>query len=109
MQVYNLNACFNHGISHLNKGHSPQMISQCHRRLLHPKCMHFQKYLEVNNFKVRQHQTSRINRHCRKQWFTKCFDGVEIHGAHGFLLLQFLKDQVNDVNCHYGGSLEGKY
>ncbi|XP_028801622.1 12-oxophytodienoate reductase 1-like [Neltuma alba] len=36
------------------------------------------------------------------------FDGVEIHGAHGFLLDQFMKDQVNDRMDEYGGSLENR-
>ncbi|GAB2225368.1 hypothetical protein Droror1_Dr00006160 [Drosera rotundifolia] len=36
------------------------------------------------------------------------FDGVEIHGAHGYLLEQFMKDSVNDRTDRYGGSLENR-
>ncbi|XP_021842702.1 putative 12-oxophytodienoate reductase 11 isoform X1 [Spinacia oleracea] len=36
------------------------------------------------------------------------FDGVELHGAHGYLIDQFMKDQVNDRTDHYGGSLENR-
>ncbi|KAM1180931.1 hypothetical protein ACFX15_019390 [Malus domestica] len=36
------------------------------------------------------------------------FDGVEIHGAHGHLIDQYLKDQVNDRTDQCGVSLENR-
>ncbi|MBM1118007.1 MAG: alkene reductase [Klebsiella michiganensis] len=36
------------------------------------------------------------------------FDGVEIHGANGYLLEQFLKDGANQRTDKYGGSVENR-
>ncbi|MBK8014996.1 MAG: alkene reductase [Deltaproteobacteria bacterium] len=36
------------------------------------------------------------------------FDGVEIHGANGYLLDQFLQDSVNRRDDRYGGTLENR-
>lgn len=36
------------------------------------------------------------------------FDGVEVHGANGYLLDQFLQDSTNQRSDQYGGSIENR-
>ena len=36
------------------------------------------------------------------------FDGVEVHGAHGYILAQFISPGVNQRTDRYGGSLENR-
>lgn len=36
------------------------------------------------------------------------FDGVEVHGANGYLVEQFLRDSANDRTDRYGGSIENR-
>jgi len=36
------------------------------------------------------------------------FDGIEVHGANGYLVEQFLRDSCNDRTDRYGGSIENR-
>ncbi|MFD1063904.1 NADH:flavin oxidoreductase [Winogradskyella litorisediminis] len=36
------------------------------------------------------------------------YDGAEVHGAHGYILTQFLSAEINKRNDQYGGSLENR-
>jgi N-ethylmaleimide reductase len=46
--------------------------------------------------------------HAAKQAHAAGFDGVEVHGANGYLLDQFLHDGSNTRNDQYGGSFENR-
>lgn len=37
------------------------------------------------------------------------FDGVELHGAHGYILCQFFSDEINVRNDEYGGNVENRW
>lgn len=36
------------------------------------------------------------------------YDGVEVHGAHGYILTQFISSTINNRTDQYGGSLENR-
>ncbi|GAB4557527.1 MAG: alkene reductase [Rhizobacter sp.] len=47
-------------------------------------------------------------RQAARNAITAGFDGVEVHGANGYLLDQFLRDSINDRTDAYGGSIENR-
>ena len=46
--------------------------------------------------------------HAARNAIAAGFDGVEVHGANGYLLEQFLRDSINDRTDRYGGSMENR-
>jgi N-ethylmaleimide reductase len=47
-------------------------------------------------------------RHASMRALDAGFDGVELHGAHGYLLDAFLRDETNHRTDAYGGSIENR-
>jgi N-ethylmaleimide reductase len=47
-------------------------------------------------------------RHAARCAMEAGFDGVEVHGANGYLLDQFLRDSINDRTDAYGGSVANR-
>jgi N-ethylmaleimide reductase len=47
-------------------------------------------------------------RHAARCAIDAGFDGVEVHGANGYLLEQFLRDSINKRSDAYGGSIENR-
>jgi N-ethylmaleimide reductase len=47
-------------------------------------------------------------RHAARCAMAAGFDGVEVHGANGYLIDQFLRDSINDRTDIYGGSIENR-
>jgi N-ethylmaleimide reductase len=47
-------------------------------------------------------------RHAALRAIEAGFDGVEVHGANGYLIEQFLRDSINDRSDAYGGPIENR-
>jgi len=54
------------------------------------------------------HQLKNDFIHAAKRAQKSGYDGVEVHGAHGYILTQFLSSTINKRTDHYGGSLENR-
>ncbi|GAM41525.1 hypothetical protein EIK77_008581 [Talaromyces pinophilus] len=46
--------------------------------------------------------------HCAEYLEKAGFDGIELHGAHGYLLSQFISEKTNRRTDQYGGTLENR-
>ncbi|XP_057537561.1 12-oxophytodienoate reductase 3-like [Amaranthus tricolor] len=89
-------------ISSTNKGLSDRwkvlMPDGSHEKPTPPQALTTPQILEV----VQHYRKAALNA------MRAGFDGIEIHGAHGYLIDQFLKDTINDRTDEYGGSLENR-
>lgn len=53
-------------------------------------------------------ETARLYAQAARNAIEAGFDGVELHGANGYLIDQFLQDVCNKRTDHYGGSIENR-
>ena len=67
---------------------------------------HFYQRVLETLVEVKQLKTDFIDAAIRSK--AAGYDGVEVHGAHGYILTQFLSAKINKRNDHYGGSLENR-
>jgi 2,4-dienoyl-CoA reductase-like NADH-dependent reductase (Old Yellow Enzyme family) len=86
--------------SRMNTGVQPAGASA----VLHPKGSEIPRALTVPEIKTLVNRFSEAARRAVEAGV----DSVELHGAHGFLLCQFLSPYTNRRMDEYGGSLEGR-
>ena len=64
--------------------------------------------MRADDDRRRSARCARIRRRGRGARGRPALDGVELHGANGYLITQFLSSGINDRKDEYGGSLENR-
>lgn len=62
------------------------------------------KELSIEEVKTLRHDFITAAKRAQKAGY----DGIEVHGAHGYILCQFLSSEINNRADNYGGSLENR-
>lgn len=76
----------------------PHSVQEGHTAIIVPE--------EMSRARIAQTVQSFVSAACRAQ--EAGFDVVEIHGAHGYLISQFLTPEENQRTDEYGGSIENR-
>lgn len=74
-----------------------------------PVCPSYNEEFDTKALTIQEVKTLRNDFITAAQRVQKAgYDGIEVHGAHGYILCQFLSSEINKRTDNYGGSLENR-
>lgn len=93
-----------HHAGFVSKSNDPDFVAKAPSHLVLPNGKEFDGYTLEEVHQIRDRFISACER-----MYKAGMDGVEIHGAHGYLLTQFQSKKYNKRIDEYGGTLENRF